>query len=155
MSVSKSFYHLNTHRPTQAGFGEVTSIYLNVYLGDQLGAQFVGRSKRKSVHVPPSSNAYWNHANLRADLVAFCSERGIKRQTRLALYASLRQGVDNIHQRNLRETYSTAFEANATQYFVLDLIVRDEVPGFTVIDGEVREEHNLHIVEECCFTVVM
>lgn len=89
-------------------------------------------------------------------MVAWCSEKGIKRQTRSALYAALRLGVDGIHQRNLRETYSTNYEElEATQYFNLDLIVRDEVPGFTVIDGEVRGTETLKYISELGFTVVV
>lgn len=155
MSVTKSFYSLNCHRPQNVTFGEVTCIELYVTMGLNLRDRFVGISKRKSVHVPASSNAYWNFTNLRANLVAYCSERGVKRQTRKALYAALREGVEVIHRRNLRETYSTQFEGEATQYFTLNLFVRDEVDHFNVIDAEVTRTIPMEEIPELSYTVVV
>jgi hypothetical protein len=129
MSVSQvNFQALNDLRPANAVFGEVTCIELHVQTLSDMDPVFLGYTKRKSIHVPPSSNAYWNYFNLQALVTAFCSERGIVREDRKALYASLRNMVRRIHRHSLVEAYEFKWD-QATQYYRLDLIFTDVNPS--------------------------
>jgi hypothetical protein len=133
MSVSNQFYELNPLRPANARFAEVTGINLTVTFPE--GAPiFVGFSKRKSIHVPASSNAYWNWVNLRTDLVRFVSERGLDRRDRIALQSALNDAIRKIHEISLRGAYSG--EENGTQYFELNLKM-----------GEVKDLEGTLVVE--------
>ena len=127
MPVSNSFQELNSLRPADARFGEVTCIHL--FVTDVYGqTTSVEWSKRKSVHVPPSSNAYWNWMCLRAGLVRWCSERGITRRQRLALYESLNQAVRETHKISLMQTYAEGGET-VVQYFDIHLrMCIDDLP---------------------------
>lgn len=121
MSVkSTQFLELNALRPAKASWGEVTSINLRVTLPDGI-TYSIGESKRKSVHVPPSSNAYWNWMALRAELTRFYSSNGVERQIRNVLNASLKEAVRCIHKISLEEHYGTQCPMEAVQYFDLTL----------------------------------
>lgn len=138
MSVlSNQFYELNPLRPADAAYGEVTCIELHVT--DWSGrVDFLGYSKRKSIHVPPSSNAYWNWMCLRADLTRYCSERGFHRGLRSSLYAALNDGVRNIHRISCIDAYTGGYEAS--QYFDLNLSISAEVLGMPTVKSVAKTQ---------------
>jgi len=139
MSVpSNQFYELNQLRPKGSSCGEVTSIDLFVTEHDSCSTYFITASKRKSIHVPPSSNAYWNWMNLRAELTAFASRKGYERKTRNALYAALNDAVRFTHKFSCIEHYTDEVE-DATQYFSIYLTIGAEVPDVgAVVRASVR-----------------
>jgi len=117
--INADFSILNTLRPANAGFGEVVCIELRELdaWNSSNASTFLGYSKRKSISVPPSSNAYWNWIGLRSLLVAWCSKRGITRQARLNLYQMLNDHVRAIHLYELEGAYG--HEHLAYQYWVI------------------------------------
>lgn len=138
------FSQLNHLRPANAGFGEVTSIRLvySINRGEwdplQTERFVLGHTKRKSIHVPPSSNAYWNEMALRSLLTELFTREGVDRSQRQVLRASLRSAVMQIHQHSLCQAYGWGDAkvdhevypmfcfgdwANCTQYY--DLILCD------------------------------
>ncbi len=132
MSVkSGQFYELNSLRPANASFGEVVSI--NLLVTDAAGQTYdLGSSKRKSIHVPPSSNAYWNWMSLKADLTAWLSSNGVARPQRTVFYAALNEMVRTAHKISLVAHFGSSTET-VLQYFQVDLSVHfglvDEWPS--------------------------
>lgn len=137
MTVSNDFSYLNSLRPANAVFGEVVSLELFVdglydQVSDQVRSSIIGRSKRKSIHVPPSSNAYWNFMNLRADFVRAASAVGMCREDRKAVVRLLNLSVRHIHYFELCQTYRLeepkqgwsefgVLEGETTQYYQIHL----------------------------------
>lgn len=128
MSVSNDFSILNSLRPANAESGEVVCIelrYMEVHQASSAKAEItpvtthtLGYSKRKSISVPASSNAYWNLMNLRALVTEFCSEKGINRETRSFLYSTLNKVVRKIHLYELEASYGHTNNVSHQYYFV-------------------------------------
>lgn len=62
---------------------------------------------------------------LRAGLVRYCSERGIGRRQRLALYDSLNDAVRATHKFSLMQAYADEVE-DAVQYFDIHITMKAE-----------------------------
>ena len=107
------FNDLNTLRPADACFGEVVCIELYI------NGESRGYSKRKSIHVPPSSNAYWNFVGIRSLMVEYANELGIQRRQREALYHAIEMAVEWIHENELLAVYKMA--GNSVQYYDLNV----------------------------------
>lgn len=123
------FSALNVIRPANARFGEVVCIELNIQ------GHYLGYSKRKSIHVPPSSNAYWNFMNLRSLVVAWSSLKGVPRDDRIAVHQILNLAVRHIHLKECMATYLDNWDAGTpTQYYKLNIRKVDEQVGWV---GEV------------------
>lgn len=106
MTVSRNFSELNIH-PNK---GWVTSIDLYDPYPLFGGSGHIGSSKRKSCHVPNSSNAYWNYVNLRSQVVAWESRQGIIRDDRRLFERALNGCVRFCHAETIRSD-------NERQYF--------------------------------------
>jgi len=110
------YSELNDFRPANACYGEVVCIEL------YLNGESLGYSKRKSIHVPPSSNAYWNFVALRSLAVEYANKYGIERRVRDALYLTIDQAVRRIHENELKLAYLIAGD-KTQQYYDLHLSV--------------------------------
>jgi hypothetical protein len=107
MSVNSDFSALNSLRPHDARFGEVVAIDLYVsFVDPHAPREFVGNTKRKSIHCPPSTNAYWNFVNLRTRLTEWFTLNGVSRRDRSQLVRLLNLGVRHIHLHEMEATYS-------------------------------------------------
>ena len=131
---SPKFHSLNSLRPANAGFGEVVSLEL-YFQGESLGY-----SKRKSIHVPPSSNAYWNFVGLRSFMVKHANEIGMGRHERNTIYQLIEICVRWVHESELKAVYQG--EGKSKQYY--DIRIEETRDGYraTVYDtfaGESRE----------------
>ena len=131
---SPKFHSLNSLRPANAGFGEVVS--LELYFQDES----LGYSKRKSIHVPPSSNAYWNFVGLRSFMVKHANEIGMSRHERNTIYQLIEICVRWVHESELKAVYQG--EGKSKQYY--DIRIEETRDGYraTVYDtfaGESRE----------------
>lgn len=152
MTVSRDFSELNVLRPQGARFGEVVSIALyapeGAFFANELPFpsydSLVGHSKRKSIHVPPSSNAYWNFTNLHSDLVTWCNTKGVCRENRIVLQSLLNRTVRWIHLYEVEATYSPGGrDLHCIQYFNA-LIGRDSGGHFVSIWNAPMETSTPH-----------
>lgn len=134
MTVSLDFSELNALRPSHIRFGEVVSISLYwgkppvSFDGSLFSRQswLVGHSKRKSIHVPPSSNAYWNFVNLRSDLVEWFSEKGTCRRDRRTAVRLLNEAVRWIHRYEMDSCYNLERAPHGShQYYNVLLCIDD------------------------------
>lgn len=143
MSVNTDFSSLNFLRPSDASFGEV--VHISLYVAEGGGLTFIGDSKRKSVHVPPSSNAYWNFVGLRSALVQYFTREGVQRPLRTWMTAELRNIVEAVHKRELEATYSR-FDYVSVQYYDVVLYPTDYwllTAGKTVGEDSMLKGHDL------------
>jgi hypothetical protein len=100
MSYVVTFDSLNSLRPANASFGEVVSIDLF------LKGKHLGGSKRKSIHVPASSNAYWNWMTLRSVVTrSFRENPELTGDDRQVVRKLLKGLVKWIHESELKLTY--------------------------------------------------
>jgi hypothetical protein len=115
MTVSRDFSFLNILRPLTARFGEVVSIDLHI------DGESLGYAKRKSIHVPPSSNAYWNYMTLRSLVTADNSRKGRHRDDRIFLERAIHHAVSFIHSRECEATYDEQSDLLKIQYYDLQI----------------------------------
>jgi hypothetical protein len=123
MAVTRDFSQLNAYRPKDATFGEVVAISLYVSLHnpgnlESVAWESVGYTKRKSIHVPPSSNAYWNAMALFAEINRYipgedAASRGIRRE----LKECVCKVVKLVHERELVATYDASCHLKSFQYY--------------------------------------
>lgn len=126
------FNELNALRPANAVFGEVVCIELYI------NGVSRGYSKRKSISVPPSSNAYWNFVGLRSVMVEYANEFGIQRRHREALYTVLERAIAWVHENELKAMFGFD-NRNSVQYYDLNVVHEsDHVSGYITDTNEVK-----------------
>jgi hypothetical protein len=101
-------------------------VHISLYVAEHGGLTLIGDSKRKSIHVPPSSNAYWNFVGLRSALVQYFTREGIQRPLRTWLMKELRTIVEAVHRYELMATYDNNDpEFQSVQYYDVVLYPTD------------------------------
>ncbi|DAD51437.1 hypothetical protein QIK53_gp1 [ssRNA phage Esthiorhiza.2_40] len=133
MSVNSYFSSLNDFRPARASFGEVVSIKLVSIESIKDHESGIWRNldndlawtKRKSIHVPASSNAYWNWMALRSAVTRYCAISGHSTVTTCYLQSRVKEVVMEIHRRELMATYHN--QGRSIQYYTA--FIREDVSG--------------------------
>lgn len=114
MSYVVTFDSLNSLRPANAAFGEVVCIELFI------DWKSIGYSKRKSIHVPASSNAYWNWMTLRSVVTkAFRGNPELSGDDRQVVRKMLKGLVKWVHESELTTTFHS--DLPSVQYYDVHL----------------------------------
>ena len=122
VSQSLNFLALNTFFPNKGRkIGEVVAISVLVERASPLSGvktwDAIAYSKRKSIHVPVSSNAYWNWVNLRSEMVADFSLQGTSRADRDTLLALVNKAIRRVYYRLGNELTEGGHVGQVNQYF--------------------------------------
>lgn len=104
--MSVQYRYLDQFRPTDASFGEVVGIQLVHSLGYGV-SKVVNFTKRKSIHVPPSANAYWNYMNLTVSVTKLLKNERYSPDMRKSLRRDFIRAIGNIHLYALERAYGT------------------------------------------------
>jgi hypothetical protein len=133
MSVIINFAHLNLLRPANARFGEV--VCFELFFRDEFGAvESLGYTKRKSIHVPPSTNAYWNWKGVEAMITQLSSRKGFRRVTRSYLYQRANELVEKTYIDELDRTYNDQSAVRPVQYYSMYITKLNSDPkGFALM----------------------
>jgi predicted HD phosphohydrolase len=108
-------------------FGEVVGITLRGF--DDCIIDF---TKRKSIHVLPSSNAYWNYMAIQASVKRYLRAQApqtFDRNSSLVRRA-ISSMVHTIHLREVEATYSQ--DGHMAQYYTAHMYLRHNCLGFIV-----------------------
>lgn len=120
MAVTRDFSYLNSLRPAGARFGEVVAIALYHVVevdGMKVSSSF-GYTKRKSIHVSPATNAYWNMMGLCAEINRFVTgESNASRAVRREMKNGVVQAVHLIHEFALRHQYGLHEHVTGSQQY--------------------------------------
>lgn len=104
MSVQYRF--LDQFRPRDASFGEVVGIQL-IHSFGYGNEKVVDFSKRKSIHVAPSANAYWNYMNLTVSASRLLKSSRYSADQTKSLRRDFVRAIGNIHLYALERAYGT------------------------------------------------